>query len=224
MAHEESVAKEGSAARAYRELREMAMMYRFRPGERINEVALAKQLQVSRTPLREALSRLASEGFIESGERGFWARPLDAKQAFDLYELRRELEMSNARFVCERASERELRELWDYCDTMGRKRFSCDVFRQLSVDEEFHERIALLSKNGENLRLLQNINARIRFVRWIDMGGRLAETDSEHRAIAERLLARDSEAAVDLMRRHITRRLDQIVEVIKEGYARIYMK
>lgn len=215
---------QSSADRAYERLRKMAVTYQFRPSERLNEVWLSKQFKVSRTPLREALNRLAMEGFLSTGpNRGFYCRPLDAKEIFDLYELRCELEVANVRMVCERVRDEQLEELESFVLTIGKKRADMDVMDQLRIDEEFHERLARLSGNGEVARVLENVNARIQFARWIDMDGRLSHTDTEHRQIVEKLKKRDADGCAELMRAHISRRLDQIVEVIKEGFARIYM-
>ncbi len=217
--------EQSAADQAYEQLRKMAITYHFRPNERLNEVTLSKQLNVSRTPLREALNRLAMEGFLGSGPtRGFYCRPLDAKEIFDLYELRCELEVANVRLVCERASEAQLEELHNFVHTIGKKRAEMDVMDQLRIDEEFHERLSRLGGNGEVSRVLENINARIQFARWIDMEGRLSHTDTEHQELVALLRKRDADACADLMRDHISRRLDQIVEVIKEGFARIYMR
>jgi hypothetical protein len=73
-------------------------------------------------------------------------------------------------------------------------------------------------------RLLHNVNARIRIVRWIDMD-RINRSDSqtEHRAVVEGLKARDEETCVSVREKHIDRRLDRITSAIKEGYAQIYM-
>lgn len=213
-----------SAARTYEQLRHMAITYKFRPGERLNEVWLSKQLKVSRTPLREALNRLTMEGFLRSGHnRGFYCRPLDAKEIFDLYELRCEIEVTSVRLACERATDEQIRELENFVQTSGKKRADMDVMDQLLIDEEFHERLARISGNSEILRILENVNARIHFARWIDMEGRLPYTDSEHVQIVRKLKKRDTDGCTALMRSHISRRLDQIVEVIKEGFARIYI-
>ena len=69
--------------RAYERLKRMAIGYHLKPGERLNEGELAKQLGVSRTPLREALNRLAMEGFLRfSPGKGFFCRELDPKGVF----------------------------------------------------------------------------------------------------------------------------------------------
>jgi DNA-binding GntR family transcriptional regulator len=203
----------------------MAITYRFRPGERINEVDLARQLNVSRTPLREALNRLATEGFLTATpNRGFFARPLDTKVVFDLYEFRRCLEVASARLACERATDVQLDELEAFVRASRDEKEDAQAIKLLRLDEEFHERVANLTGNEEILRSLRSINARIHFIRWIDMqNGRRTHTQAEHLRIVRALKARNAEEASGLMQDHISRRLDQIVEVIRAGFAEIYM-
>jgi DNA-binding GntR family transcriptional regulator len=211
--------------RAYEQLKSMAVTYQLRPGERLAELDLAKRLKVSRTPIREALNRLVTEGFLTfTPNRGFQCRPLDAKEIFDLYEIRRSLESTAARLAVERASDDELADLERFIERSRSVSEKTTVMELVRLDEEFHERIAVLSRNSELLRILQNINARIRFCRWIDMeNGRRSATQNEHAAMLAALKARDAGRASEAMNSHITRRLDQIVDVIREGYARIYM-
>lgn len=217
--------KESVADRAYREIRELAMMYKLRPGTPLNEVELANRLNVSRTPLREALNRLSSEGFFTfEARRGFRSRTFEVKELVDLYELRSELEVFATKLAIERASDDSIAEIEAFCRNEGSKRFTADIMEQLDVDELFHERLAALSGNGEVVRMLKNINGRIRFARWVDMDGRLQQTDSEHLQIIEAIRQRDEEGCRQLVAGHISRRVDQIREVIKEGFARIFIE
>src|SRR5579862_6815448 len=86
--------------RVHHELRSMAMTFRFLPGERLNEAILAKELGVSRTPLREALNRLTAEGFLTfSVNLGFFRKPLEVKEIFDLFEFRLEIEVTAVRLA-----------------------------------------------------------------------------------------------------------------------------
>src|SRR5690606_13229721 len=193
-----SAASDSTVDRVYNQLRSMAIGYEFKPGEKLNEVALAKRLEVSRTPLREALNRLGIEGLLRfQPGKGFFCRDLDVHEIFNLYELR------NA--TGPEPGDRSVAELVD-------------------LDESFHETLLALSGNTEMLRVLRNINARIRFVRWIDMRlGDRRNSQLEHRRIVEALLARDEAACVGLLEKHIERRLDQVTSAIREGYAQIYM-
>ena len=72
-------------------------------------------------------------------------------------------------------------------------------------------------------RLLRNVNARIHFFRWVDMHGRRDKTQREHRALVAAIRAKDKATAGSVLRAHITRRLEEIVEVVREGYGRLYM-
>src|ERR1700739_2419677 len=92
--------------RIHSELRNMAITFRLLPGERLNEATLAKELGVSRTPLREAQNRLMAEGVLTfSANQGFYRKPLDVKEIFDLYEFRQYMEMSAVRLAVERATD-----------------------------------------------------------------------------------------------------------------------
>lgn len=210
--------------RAYARLREMAMNYRFQPGQRLNEGELARELDVSRTPLREAMHRLVSEGLLVlvSG-RGFHARPLDVKEVFDLYEARLAIEAGIVTLACDRATSEWCDEMDAYLDASADAHEDAPLEHLLELDERFHERVAEVTGNRELLRMLRNVNARIHFFRWIDMQGRRDATQAEHRSLVAAIRAGGVDDAVSITRTHITRRLDQIVEGIREGYARLYM-
>ncbi|WP_419897620.1 GntR family transcriptional regulator [Roseomonas sp. USHLN139] len=214
-----------SADRVHEQVKAMAVTYRLRPGERVNEVELARALGVSRTPLREALNRLAAEGFlIATANRGYSVRPLDPKRVLTLYEYRAMLEVGALRLAAERATEAELAALEAFAER-SRDEPDDDIqaLRLLALDEQFHERLAQLSDNEEMLRSLRSLNERVRFIRWIDMRkGRRPTTQQEHLQIVRHLRARDAEAAARLMTRHITRRLEEISEMIRAGFAEIY--
>ena len=224
--HEPVPRSADSAAHIYEYLKTMAMTFAIRPGERVNEVEVAKSLNVSRTPLREALNRLMVEGFLtRAPNRGFIGRPLDAKQVFDLYELRRALEASIVAIACERATDEELGELERFVKSSKDKPEDANASSLLALDEQFHERIARLTRNEEMVRAVMSINARIHYFRWIDMqNGRRRYTQQEHLRIVKALKERDVPTATQLTVNHISGRLDRIVEVIRMGFAEIYMR
>jgi DNA-binding GntR family transcriptional regulator len=215
-----------SAEQIYERLKSMAMTFAIRPGERVNEVELSKALKVSRTPLREALNRLMVEGFLtRAPNRGFIGRPLDAKEVFDLYELRRTLEAGIVAIACERATAEDLAELERFVKSSKDRPEDSNASALLALDEQFHERVARLTRNEEMVRAVKSINARIHYVRWIDMqNGRRRYTQLEHMKIVKALKERDAKAAAALIERHISGRLDRIVDVIRTAFAEIYMR
>lgn len=210
--------------RVYATLREMAIQFRLKPGERLTEVDLAQKFSVSRTPIREALSRLEREGFLlAEGTRGFAVRNLDPKECFDLYELRLALESTAIRLAVDRATDEELAELSRTARKARREPANSPVDRIVELDEQFHEQIAALSRNVPLTEALRSVNARIRFIRLIDMEDRPRSSSlGDHVVVARALEARDAEAAIQAIQRHVSRKLQDMVQVVRKGIARIY--
>jgi DNA-binding GntR family transcriptional regulator len=211
--------------RVYEQLKTMAVGFEFKPGARLNEGTIANKLGVSRTPLREALNRLNIEGFLRCMPgKGFFCRELDAQEIFDLYELRKSIEISAVRLAIKRACDKDIDALLTFLRDTGPDPGERTSVELVHLDEMFHERLLCMSNNSEMLRVLRNVNERIRFVRWIDMDRvNRAKTQTEHRSVLLCVKARDEEKCVTILEKHIDRRLDQITSAIKEGYAQIYM-
>lgn len=206
----------------YDKLRAKAIGHEFLPGERLNEVELAREFGVSRTPLREALNRLTTEGFLRSiPGKGFFFRELDPKEIFDLYETRAAIEVAAVRLAVQRATTEQVNALAKMVDEAALD--DCEVADLIEEDETFHTRLVALAGNSEMSRLLLNINARIQFVRWINSdkpSKRAAHKD--HKAIVQALRQRDSETCSALLQKHISRRLDEIIEATHKRIAQIY--
>ncbi|MNV65563.1 transcriptional regulator NanR [compost metagenome] len=135
------------------------------------------------------------------------------------------LEAGIVRAACERASDEELAELRQFVERSRDVPEDSDATRLLELDEAFHLHLARLSRNEEFVRALESVNARIHFVRWIDMQqGRRSHTQGEHLRIVQALEQRDLDALSALISAHIGRRLDQITDVIRTGFSTIYMR
>ncbi|MCD1266374.1 GntR family transcriptional regulator [Shinella sumterensis] len=213
--------------RVYEEIRRMAMEYRFKPNERINELELAARMQVSRSPIREALQRLVTEGLITFQlNRGFFCRGFDVEEILNLTDVRILLEERAVLLAAEHATDLELRTLadwWQKTSAMADALSSADL---TAKDEEFHMRIANLSRNPELAKMIEGINTRIHFVRHIEVEKhrRLSTTYTEHNNIAEAMLKRDGRTAATLMGDHIRISATDAVDTVKEGLARIFMR
>ena len=209
----------------YDRIKAMATTFRLRPGERVNELELARQLGVSRTPVREALNRIAAEGFlVATPHRGYTVRALDAQQLMALYEYRATVELGVVRLVCARASDQALAELARSVEgSRDEVETDAQALRLLSRDEAFHEHLASLAGNPEFLRSVRSLNERIRFPRWIDLKARRGQTRNDHPDIVRALQSRDVAAVQALMSQHIDKHLDQVVELARAGFAEIYM-
>ena len=208
----------------YNTLRDMAIAYQLKPGERLSEIELAERLGVSRTPVREALTRLVTEGFLLAATRGYVRRPLEVQDTLDLYEARVAIESECMRLAIERATEAQLEETRAY---LGESRCvppGTAVQRLVELDEGFHLRLADMAGNAELRRMLVSLNERIRFIRWTDMErvGR-ESTQNEHQDILQALSTRDTALSGRLLSAHIALRRDQIVDAITRGLTWIYL-
>ena len=209
----------------YDQLKAMAVSFQLRPGDRLNEVALSKQLGVSRTPQREALNRLVAERLFDFRPgQGFFCRPLDAQGIFDLFELRQIIEMAAARAACEKASDDDLQALHDELYATGIDITGLTVAEAVSRDEAFHLGIARLSGNAELMQTLNRINERIRYIRWISMSlGRVQRSKDEHKQVMQALMSRNADEASNILGGHIVKRMDQVQEAVRHGISNIYM-
>lgn len=210
---------------AYDQIRRMTVTFQLRPSERLNEVNLCKVVGVSRTPLREALNRLASEGFLKAVPgQGFYCRDLNPDEIYQLYQLRKVLEVGGVRLAVERASEEAIDELEAFIIQTGPEAGDRTTDELVELDEIFHERLLGLSGNQEMLQVLRNVNARIQFVRWYEMDrAQRPKTQGDHRQILLNLRERDAQSCVEVLERHIDRRREQIVTAIRDRLAQIYL-
>jgi len=220
-----ATAPDSVVARVYERVKAMAVGYELKPGERVNEVEIARRLGASRTPLREALNRLSAEGLLRfSPGKGYFCRDLDVDEVFQLYELRKTIEVAAVRLAVERARDEDIDALLAFLAGTGPDPGGRSTGELVGLDETFHERLLAMSGNRQMLRVLENVNARIRFVRWIDMHrGDRHQTQVEHAEVLRALKRRDVAQCVALLEKHIDRRLDEITAALKEGYAQIYI-
>ncbi|WP_420394999.1 GntR family transcriptional regulator [Nioella sp.] len=224
----ESPRPESNVDRITAQLRRMAAEFEIKPDERIREGDMAKRLSVSRTPLREALNRLVSEGFLTfTGGQGFFCRSLTPERILDLYEARAAVECEAMRLAISRAPDADIRALKDELDrTEPLYETATDRIALLEMDEAFHMALTRLSRNAELTNMLDNINGRIRYVRMIGLN--MARSDarrlSAHRAILDALTDRDEARALATLRAHIELRKEDATRAVREAFSHIYVQ
>ncbi|RAI01667.1 GntR family transcriptional regulator [Acuticoccus sediminis] len=214
-----------SSERAYETIRKLLVEFRLRPEERINEVQLSRTLGLSRTPIREALNRLASEGFVElSPNRGFHVRPLSTEGLLDLYELRSIVECAAFQLMCKRADPEDLADFGDFWASVRDDYRDRDPDEILELDETFHMMLAELSGNQEIPKQLSAINARIRFIRRIQIEHVTHDTGQvlQHDAIVDAAMKRDVEAGTAALRSHIEITVSATQQAMKDALLKIY--
>ena len=188
---------------------------KFSGGERVREEEVAELLGVSRTPVREALRRLQSQGLLEPrAGRGLCVVALGPQQVLELYEMREVLEGAAARLAARHASASEvslLENLLDAC-SMAEE----DPDRLASVNRLLHHAIYDASHNRYLLSALRGVYDSMALLgaTTFTVAGRSKLANQEHRVIIQAIARRNAEAAEKAARLHIERAKDTRLKML----------
>jgi DNA-binding GntR family transcriptional regulator len=188
------------------------------PGERLRSDALANELRVSRTPVREALRKLEAEGLVARSGSALIVRALSERDLTELFYVREALEGMAARLAAENATPSEIAEIRELLEDMEAVRRSGDVGTLRRLTGEFHQ---LVCRASHNDRLLQSLKTLLDHVRQIQTStlygeGRPAEALKEHRNLLRAIEARDADRAEKLAREHRRKTLILRREMLRE--------
>jgi DNA-binding GntR family transcriptional regulator len=205
----------------YERLRELVFDRRLAPRARLNMDQLARDLEVSATPVREALARLETEGLVEKvAHQGYRTTALLDAASFDsLYEARLVVEPTLARMAAERADDAVVRSLAQLAKRM-RGASTGSTYREFSgfssADEAFHDTVAQGAGNPHLRACLRGMRAHLHLSRLYVHHGIVDAGDAvpEHEALARAIADRDSDHAQALMRAHIERSQGRLREVL----------
>ena len=175
-------------------------------GARLNEVALAQRLQVSRGPIREALRSLEEAGLVSfEKNRGAAVRVVSPEAAVEIYEIRAAMEGLACRRAASRAGVDDIEGLRALLEQMDGAAAAADVSHFNRLNISFHERLMELSASRELAvayrRLVGNLT--LFRLRTLAIEGSLAESNAEHRRIVDSLAAGDGAAAERIIHEHI---------------------
>jgi DNA-binding GntR family transcriptional regulator len=178
------------------------------PGDRFTENEISERLGVSRTPVRQALTRLQQEGYVEVLFRSGWrVLPFDFEQFEQLYDLRMVLETTAAHRLCsdgqrvDRELLQELNAIW----LVPLAERSSDMAQVSQWDEEFHCKLVVAAGNAEMARVHRDVTDRIRIIRRLDFTkqARIDATYDEHGKILKAIQRKRGDQAAMLLRAHI---------------------
>ena len=196
----------------YARLRDLILSNVLRAGQKLVDRDLAEQLGVSRTPIREALGRLAMLGLVESrSRRGYYVSQYTADQMADLYEFRRILEVNAATLAARNAEASHLREFERILVDLEQLSSSPpNHANTIKLDLEIHELIARASGNAALHQAIQTVLDKVVcfvWVSWADAASAdpvvIAAAHEEHKAMIQRIMAKDEEGAAELLGLHI---------------------
>lgn len=176
------------------------------PGEtRLDERQLSEEFGVSRTPVREAITRLEQEGFVKViPRRGAFVVRKTKAEILEMITVWAALESMAARLITERASDREIASLRNMFATFDDNRVQANIDEYSESNIEFHQAILNMSKCELLNQMAENLLAHMRWIRMrtIAEDDRASRSIIDHMNIIEALEARDAELAERLVREH----------------------
>lgn len=192
--------------RAYALLKDRLTTLVYKPGEYLNTAALMSDMALGRTPINHALHRLATEGLVQVIPRkGVMVAPLSIDDALHMIEVRLVNEGLCARLAAQRITAAEIQALRAVAESFDKAIAARDVPSMMQFDRQFHEQIALASRNPVLIEVLRVLHARSqRF--WaisLSTSGHVLEVRDEHGQILDALEAGDAAVAEQTVLAHI---------------------
>ncbi|MBH0201767.1 MAG: GntR family transcriptional regulator [Nitrospira sp.] len=211
-------------------LKEQIVHWHYSPEHRLTEDELCKTFGVSRSPVREALRVLASDGFVKKlPNRGYVVKQYTIEEIEELYEVRLALELYTVeRLATKKQTTQLAAELTDLAQTWTElsKESSKKPDEFAILDTLFHDTLARALGNASLLRTLRTINERLTLFRMLDFEkpDRAEHTCRQHLKILERIMAQDAPGARAAMQKNIEEGRRLIPTTIKEALASAYLR
>ena len=198
-------------------LRQRIFQRELAPGNWIDELKIAEEYGISRTPLREALKVLATEGLVTMKlRRGAYVTEVSRQDLADVYHLLSLLESDAAGVVATKATDAELKELQALHQQLETAAIpttpagTANTDQFFAVNEQFHMRLLAIANNRWRDQMVADLRKVMKLNRHNSLlkTGRIAESLAEHQAIMDALLARDAARTQERMREHFANGLE----------------
>jgi DNA-binding GntR family transcriptional regulator len=202
-----------AASRIYAELRGELVTLRRRPGEAISEAEIALAYGVSRTPVREAILKLADEGLVEIfPQSGIFVSRIPLAALPEAIIIRKALEETTSRLAAERATASQILNLHSILERQREADAARDRDTFHQADETFHATIAEVGGYPGIWTLIQQVKVHVDRYRQLTLPqiGRMSQVIVEHKAVLDAIEAHDPAAAVHAMASHLERLLQDI--------------
>lgn len=194
---------------AYERIKQAIVTGELKPGEQLVETALAQWCQVSRTPVREALTRLEQDGIVVRSERGMVVRENSPEDVLDLYETRIALEATAARMAAERRTFHDLLQMHQLAQSMIDVA-PPEILDMVATNDRFHRSLWRATHNRSMIDLLDRLSLHLgRYpATTLSFPGRWEHACQQHLGIVEAVEARDGDKAAALATEHFTESRD----------------
>ena len=201
-------------ARVYQALVNSIVSGQIEPGAPLRPDAIARQLEVSTTPVREAMHRLEGDGLaIKVPYQGWFVREYTEQQVRELYELRAALECFSVRMACQRITEEETAWLWQHQSTGEAALAAGDMDAYRVYNRDLHAAIMKAARNQYLYPMMGQLRLQTEMLmaKTIRIIGRPVRAIEEHHQLIELIDRRDGKAAERLMEHHILSALEDII-------------
>lgn len=201
------------ANQVYDELEKRILTGVYAPGEIISEKRLVEELNVSRTPIREALTRLNQERLIKDAQGGNEVVGVSKKEAYDMFLVKSQLEKIAVRRTAEKITDDELEKLTMICDKQEFYAQKRDYDTVLDLDNEFHEMIYRISGSITLDTILEGVHRKLFRYRKnsIEHANRIDASVAEHKTILEAIRAKNPDAAEEALLSHVNNACEYFV-------------
>ncbi|TMA62478.1 MAG: GntR family transcriptional regulator [Deltaproteobacteria bacterium] len=214
---------ENLSTRVYDEIKDLILCNEILPGQKLHHQQLSERLGVSRTPVREALTRLVQEGYVSFlPNRGFTCKEIRMQEAEELYELREALEAFTVEKAIANLTDSALRGLRAKINSYGRDVQNRFTRERLVYDQDVHLAIAELAGNETLKNTLSHVFERIVLKRRTDGlydSARGTAAHQEHLLLLEAMERRDPAEAVAILRKHIQAGKKNVMADLKQRQA-----
>lgn len=199
---------ESLATIAYKSLRYSILSFKLKQGTVYNEMSISQELGLSRTPVREALLRLSSEGLITFLPRkGFIVSSFTQKEIEEIFELRLILESRVIRKIARKISEEDLGKLREYIDLQHKAAAENDYHGFMLSDRAFHKTFFELANNSKLIEIMDNFQdiCHMIGVCYLKVAGLYEKAIRDHETILECVESGDPDKAETAIVDHINR-------------------
>ena len=203
-------------------LRQMLVENRIAPGAKLNERELSEVLNVSRTPLREAIKMLAAEGLVELlPNRGAIAVELSEADVLNTFEVMAGLEAQSGELAAQRITDAELNEIKAMQFEMMAAYTRRDLPAYYRLNSAIHRAINAAAKNPVLMATYNQVNARLQALRFRSNqdGDKWRDAVKEHEQMVAALSARDPVAMRRVMSEHLAHKLETVIQQLRDARA-----
>lgn len=197
--------KISQAEQSYRYIKEAILDLSLEAGQNLSENQLSDILNMSRTPIREAIQRLNNEGLVETIKyKGTFVREFSQKDINQIYEMAEALESMVVYLAAQKATEQDIKQMKEIVNEMKNAQDKESVSDWMEADQEFHTMLPLLSKNTLLINDLTNLYEKISIIRlrYLNNVGIIPKSTKDHIKTIKAIEGQEAKLAREITQKH----------------------